>query len=50
MPVTLNHTIVHARDAAESTAFLSEILGLPVPRRFGPFLIVDTANGGHRNG
>jgi catechol 2,3-dioxygenase-like lactoylglutathione lyase family enzyme len=45
MPAALNHTIVHARDAAESAAFLSEILGLPAPRRFGPFLIVDTANG-----
>ena len=45
MAVALNHTIVHARDAAVSAAFLSEILGLPPPRRFGPFLIVDTANG-----
>lgn len=45
MPAALNHTIVHARDAAESAAFLAEILGLPAPRRFGPFLIVDTANG-----
>jgi len=45
MPATLNHTIVHARDAAESATFLAEMLGLPAPRRFGPFLIVDTANG-----
>jgi catechol 2,3-dioxygenase-like lactoylglutathione lyase family enzyme len=45
MPAALNHTIVHARDAAVSAAFLAEILGLPAPRRFGPFLIVDTANG-----
>lgn len=45
MPAALNHTIVHARDAAESATFLSEILGLPAPRCFGPFLIVDTANG-----
>ena len=41
----LNHTIVHARDAAESAAFLSAIMGLPAPRRFGPFLVVDTENG-----
>jgi extradiol dioxygenase family protein len=45
MAVQLNHTIVHARDAAVSAAFFSEILGLPAPRRFGPFVIVDTANG-----
>lgn len=45
MAAALNHTIVHARDAAASAAFLSEILGLPAPRRFGPFIVVDTANG-----
>jgi catechol 2,3-dioxygenase-like lactoylglutathione lyase family enzyme len=43
--VELNHTIVHARDREASAAFLSDILGLPAPRPFGPFLIVDTANG-----
>lgn len=41
----LNHTIVHARDAAASAAFLAEILGLPKPKRFGPFLVVEAANG-----
>jgi extradiol dioxygenase family protein len=45
MAVELNHTIVHARDRAASANFLSEILGLARPRAFGPFLIVDTANG-----
>ena len=45
MPVHLNHTIVAARDSRESSTFLSEILGLPAPVRFGPFLGVDTANG-----
>lgn len=45
MAVQLNHTIVHAKDAEASAAFTSEILGLPPPRRFGPFIIVDTANG-----
>jgi catechol 2,3-dioxygenase-like lactoylglutathione lyase family enzyme len=41
----LNHTIVHAKDAAASARFLSEVLGLPPPRRFGPFVVVDADNG-----
>lgn len=45
MAVELNHTIVHARDAEASARFLSEILGLAPPRRFGPFIVVDVANG-----
>ena len=45
MPVELNHTIVHASDQERSAAFLTEILGLPAPTRFGPFLVVQTANG-----
>lgn len=45
MPVELNHTIVHARDADASAQFLSDILGLVAPRRFGPFSVVDVANG-----
>jgi catechol 2,3-dioxygenase-like lactoylglutathione lyase family enzyme len=45
MAVELNHTIVHARDAEASARFLSEILGLAAPRRFGPFIVVDVANG-----
>lgn len=45
MPVQLNHTIVHAKDRVASANFLSEILGLPKPRPFGPFMVVDTANG-----
>ena len=45
MPVQLNHTIVHARDAEAAARFTAEILGLAPPRRFGPFLVVDTANG-----
>jgi catechol 2,3-dioxygenase-like lactoylglutathione lyase family enzyme len=45
MAVQLNHTIVHARDARASADFLAGILGLAAPRRFGPFWIVDTANG-----
>jgi catechol 2,3-dioxygenase-like lactoylglutathione lyase family enzyme len=45
MAVLLNHTIVHARDSAESANFLSEILGVPPPTRFPPFLVVELANG-----
>lgn len=45
MAVQLNHTIVHARDNVDSAAFVADILGLPPPRRFGPFMVVDTANG-----
>lgn len=45
MPVRLDHTIVHANDAEVSSRFVSEVLGLPAPRRLGPFLVVDTANG-----
>jgi catechol 2,3-dioxygenase-like lactoylglutathione lyase family enzyme len=45
MTIQLNHTIVYAQDSRTSAAFLSEILGLPAPTRFGPFLVVETANG-----
>jgi catechol 2,3-dioxygenase-like lactoylglutathione lyase family enzyme len=45
MPAQLNHTIVHARDKVASANFLTEILGLPRPKPFGPFMVVDAANG-----
>jgi len=44
MTVKLNHTLVHARDKRASAAFLSEILGLPAPVAFGPFMGVQTGN------
>lgn len=44
MAIQLNHTIVHARDKQESAAFLSDILGLPEPSTYGPFLVVQVAN------
>jgi catechol 2,3-dioxygenase-like lactoylglutathione lyase family enzyme len=44
MSVRLNHTIVHARDKRESAGFLAEILGLPAPKAFGPFLLVQADN------
>lgn len=40
MAVTLNHTIVHARDKAASAAFLTEILGLPPAKRLAHFTVV----------
>ena len=45
MTVQLNHTIVGVRDKRESATFVSEILGLPAPVPFGPFLVVEMENG-----
>jgi len=45
MGARFNHTIVHSRDAQKSAVFLAEILGLPAPRPFGPFLVVDLEEG-----
>lgn len=44
MAVKLDHTIVWVRDKRVSAAFLAEILGLPEPVPFGPFLGVKAAN------
>ena len=45
MAVDFNHTIVSARDARASAAFMTEILGLPEPVRWGPFQVVAADNG-----
>ncbi len=45
MTVQLNHTIVWCRDQNLSAAFLTDVLGLPEPRRFLHFLVVDLSNG-----
>jgi catechol 2,3-dioxygenase-like lactoylglutathione lyase family enzyme len=45
MPIQLNHTIVHARDALASATFLAGMLGLAPPVRFGPFHGVVLDNG-----
>jgi len=45
MAVQLNHTIVGARDLHASATFLAEMLGLPAPVAYGPFLGVETDNG-----
>jgi catechol 2,3-dioxygenase-like lactoylglutathione lyase family enzyme len=45
MTVELNHTIVAARDKQDSAMFLTDLLGLPAPTTFGPFLVVTLGNG-----
>ena len=45
MAIDFNHTIVWARDSQASAAFLTEVLGLPAPRRWGPFVVVRVDNG-----
>lgn len=45
MTVELNHTIVAARDKLASAMFLTDLLGLPAPTPFGPFLVVTLGNG-----
>ena len=45
MAVQLNHTIVWCRDQEVSANFMADMLGLEKPYRFGPFLIVEPANG-----
>lgn len=40
MAVSLNHTIVHARDPEATARFLTEMLGLPAPQRLAHFTIV----------
>ena len=45
MSVQLNHTIVWCHDKQRSATFLTEVLGLPPPKPFGPFLVVELSNG-----
>lgn len=45
MGAQLNHTIVWCRDKRKSARFLTEILGLPEPIRFGSMLVVQLNNG-----
>jgi catechol 2,3-dioxygenase-like lactoylglutathione lyase family enzyme len=45
MAIGLNHTIVWCRDQQRSAGFLTDLFGLPDAYRFGPFLIVEMANG-----
>jgi catechol 2,3-dioxygenase-like lactoylglutathione lyase family enzyme len=43
--VALNHTIIHVRDKELSARFLAELFGLPEPRSWGPFCMVELAGG-----
>ena len=45
MAVQLNHTIVSVRDKHEAASFFAEILGLPEPGSYGPFRVLELANG-----
>jgi catechol 2,3-dioxygenase-like lactoylglutathione lyase family enzyme len=38
--VTLNHTIIHARDKEQTARFLTRLLGLPPHGTMGPFAVV----------
>ncbi|MGH3670800.1 MAG: VOC family protein, partial [Pseudonocardiaceae bacterium] len=45
MAVELNHTLVAARDKHAAATFLTDLLGLPEPAPFGPFMVVTLNNG-----
>jgi hypothetical protein len=45
MAIELNHTIVPARAALASATFLTQMLDLAAPVRFGPFWTVQLSNG-----
>ena len=45
MAIQFNHTILSTHDSETSAAFLAEMLGLPNPVRWGPFMVVKTDNG-----
>ncbi|RAU91568.1 VOC family protein [Mycobacterium colombiense] len=45
MTISFNHTIVAARDKRESAEFLTELFGLPSPKPFGHFMVVELEHG-----
>ena len=45
MTVLLNHTIVWCRDKLVSARYLTDTLGLPEAKPFGPFMVVELGNG-----
>ena len=45
MSIELNHTIVYVRDQEAASTFLTELFDLPAATRFGPFHVVEVANG-----
>jgi len=44
MSIQLNHTIVNCTDKHASARFLTELLGLPEPTSYGPFVVVQADN------
>lgn len=44
MTVALNHTIVWCRDKKMSSRYLTDTLGLPEAKPFGPFMVVELGN------
>lgn len=44
MSVSFDHTIVPSTDREASAEFYSSVLGLPAPRREGPFAALDLGN------
>ncbi|NGM86140.1 VOC family protein [Parapusillimonas sp. SGNA-6] len=45
MSIHLNHTIVWCHNKQKSAAFMADVLGLPPPTPFGPFMVVQADNG-----
>jgi extradiol dioxygenase family protein len=45
MTISFNHTIVASRDKQESAEFLAELFGLPSPKPFGHFMVVELEHG-----
>jgi catechol 2,3-dioxygenase-like lactoylglutathione lyase family enzyme len=45
MGIELNHTIAWCSDKHRSSRFLAEILGLPEPKKFYHFQVVELSNG-----
>ena len=45
MSVLLNHTIVWSRDKKVSAQYLTDTLGLPEAKPWGPFMVVEMGNG-----
>lgn len=45
MAIRFDHTIVHSHDQAKAAAFLSDVLGVGPPHRFGPFHVVALDDG-----
>jgi catechol 2,3-dioxygenase-like lactoylglutathione lyase family enzyme len=44
MSVLLNHTIVWCRNKKESARYLTDTLGLPEAKPWGPFMVVEMGN------